>query len=255
MTGPRFDLHAMRYGRIVSNDLPSPYSEAQCAACAYGHRCCDMVILVTPAEVAGILQWLEATLKGNVMGLIRTIKLRASVLREHFNAFGALGKVMDHTQQGALDAWFAKGLKCVFYDKDRKRCGIYPVRPLACRKTYGSGLCSNGDGVKGFRESDEVTLERVRRYYFHPKPAYNLVELTTLVEKMLQPDFKAWIDLDFFSLNPDALTDREMMFGPGKPIAEKPAAEPPPWPFPAPQRPLPSSPVRLRAKLSSNAEP
>ena len=63
MTGPRFDLHAMRYGRIVSNDLPSPYSEAQCAACAYGHRCCDMVILVTPAEVAGILQWLDQGLE------------------------------------------------------------------------------------------------------------------------------------------------------------------------------------------------
>lgn len=206
---PRFDLHAIRYGEYISNDLKqmSAYTEKQCSACVYDHKCCNMIVQVTPAEVAGILQWLETKLGGNVMGLVASIRLRSTMLREHFKKFEPKHQAL------AVSSWFAKGIKCVFYDKDQKKCGIYQVRPLRCRMTFGAGDCSNGDAIRTIAEADRVTQVRVERYMIHPQPKRNLMELTTAIEVMCQTGSNAYIALDYFREDPKNIDPKLMLFG------------------------------------------
>ncbi len=202
---PRFDLHAIRYGEVFSADMEATgYSEENCAECAYGHRCCEQIVSGTPAEAAGILQWLSKN-SPDVMETGRAVTFRASILRDHFKKF--VGKVGDPTG-AAISHWYAKRLKCVFYDGEEKTCSIYPVRPLACRRVFGA---ENGMGVVA--ETKEGLTARVARFKVHQDLNSNISEITALVAMMATSQAEMYVDNDFFTTDPATLTDDQVIFG------------------------------------------
>lgn len=149
-----------RYGTILGDalKLDPVYTERQCGACPHEHRCCDLVVSLTPYEALGIMSWLKVHVV-DWRGVLERVKMRAEAMR----AFFVDGKF--ETPELALKAWFYRGIKCVFYDHGSKRCSIYPVRPIACRKAFGDGDCSdsNASGVHAMREDDMLRLVRANR--------------------------------------------------------------------------------------------
>jgi len=217
----RFDLHAMRYGEIVSADMEgTAYTEEQCAECQYEHRCCELIITSTPAEVAGILQWLSLNSK-DVMGISRAIQFRASVLQEHFKKFpGDL--------KAAIVAWAGKGMKCIFYDNEAKQCSIYPVRPIPCRRMYGQADCrdDNGHGMRSSPDTKEVITARVARFKLHQDMNSNIAEMTTLLANMAISTDQVYVDHEFYSKDPATMTEDQVIFGlAGAPIRNPVALE------------------------------
>lgn len=212
---PRFDQHMMRYGELISTDLreasDSPYTEAQCGDCPYGHRCCELVVMATPAEAAGILQWLSLNAE-DVAAVARAVQLRASVLGEHFKKFGK-------DQAAAIAAWYQKGLKCVFYDVEARDgeggCSIYPVRPMACRRVFGDGDCESDEkrGIHSAPDQPRVLTARVSRFKIHPDPQQNVAELTSVVAHMATSREEMYVDHEFFTRDPATLTDDQVIFG------------------------------------------
>ena len=213
MSGIRFDLHAMRYGEIVSADMEgTPYTEEQCAECQYEHRCCESIVTTTPAEVAGILQWLSLNAR-NIMETARIIQFRASVLREHFKRFSGDPKA-------AIAAWAAKRMKCIFYDKEAKQCSIYPVRPIPCRRMYGGADC------RVMPETKEVITARVARYKVHQDMNNNIAEMTSLLAVMVVSTNQVFVDNEFYSTDPATLDEDQIIFGlAGAPIRNPVALE------------------------------
>ena len=214
-----FDLHAARYGEVISADLEgTPYTEGQCSACPHEHRCCDLIVLSTPAEAAGILQWLSRNAT-DVSAMARVLQLRAEVLAQHFKKFGK-------NTGAAIEAWFARRIKCVFYDTATRRCGIYPVRPVACRRVYGNGGCADGGGIKGAPDTPEVLTARVARFKIHPELQQNVAELTSLVANMATSSAGMQVDSEFYSKDPAMLSDEQIIFGlAGAPIPNPVALE------------------------------
>ncbi len=216
----RFDLHAMRYGEVFSADMESAgYTEDQCGECPHEHRCCDLIVKATPAEAAGILQWIPENHPDKV-GIIRAVSFRAGIISDHFKKFG----------KDAINTWFGKRMKCVFYDKEKKACSIYPVRPLACRRVYGAGNCDNmgtkdPPGFKVIMETPQVLTSRVARFKIHPDLNQNLAELTSLVA--ILPTMKeVSVDQEFYKKDPVELTDDQVIFGlAGAPIQNPLAQE------------------------------
>lgn len=208
MAETRFDLHAMRYGDIIRADLEgTEYDGAQCSECPSNHRCCDLIVVGTPAEAAGILQWLSLNSK-DVAAVARAVQFRVTILQEHFR------KYRKDIAKG-IDAWFDKKLKCVFYDKVEKKCSIYPVRPVACSRAYGAGDCLK-DGIKSMPESKEVLTARAARFKIHPDLQQNVAEITSLVAQMsLDLNSKVEVDNAFFNSDPLKLTDEQVIFGLG----------------------------------------
>jgi len=219
MSEIRFDLHAARYGEIVTADLPGAiYHERQCSACPHEHRCCDLVVMATPAEAAGILQWLARNAR-DVGTIARAVQFRASVLGEHFKKF-------KRDQAAAIADWYNRRIKCVFYDPDTRRCSIYPVRPVACRRAFGEGDCKDGAGIKAALDTAEVLTARVSRYKIHPDPQQNVAELTSLVSHMATHQGPHYIDEPFYLRNPAELSDDQVIYGlTGAPIRNPVALE------------------------------
>ena len=205
---PRFDLHAIRYGEVFSADMENEgYTESQCGECPHEHRCCDLIVMSTPAEAAGILQWLSKN-SPDVMGISRAVSFRAGVIADHFKKFG----------KDAINTWFGKRMKCIFYDKEKSACSIYPVRPLACRRVYGAGNCDNigtkdPAGMKVIMENPAVLTARVARFKIHADMNQNLAELTSLVAVMASFTGEMDVNNEFFEKDPAELTDDQVIFG------------------------------------------
>lgn len=208
MTEMRFDLHAIRYGEVISTDIKTThYNEDQCVECPHEHLCCDQVVVATPMEAAGILQWLSRNLK-DVPASARAIQLRGRIMVEHFKNYP---KPSD-----AIAGWFAKRIKCVFYDTESRRCEIYPVRPAACRGVFGVGDCEGDEKNKGIQTllpPPEVLSARVERYKIHPEANNNLTELASLVALMMVSREPQYVDQKFFAHDPADLSEEQVIFG------------------------------------------
>ena len=92
---------------------PSESRPACGAGCAF---CCALPVAVSPPEALYIAACLRKTLSAEALVDFRT-RLRARV---------------DERQGWTVEARWARKRWCIFLRDDRQ-CGIYPIRPLACR--------------------------------------------------------------------------------------------------------------------------
>ena len=101
-------------------------------------------------------------------GMMDLIKWRAKIQNDHVKSYQDDDGVMSeegHTRMA--DDWYAKGQKCVFYDKSKKECSIYPVRPVSCRKVYGAKNCSP-EGVSTAAVNEWAEARRLPRITYSP---------------------------------------------------------------------------------------
>lgn len=121
---------------------PSASRPACSAGCAF---CCAIPVAVSPPEALYIAAWLRKTLSAEALVDLRA-RLRARV---------------DERQGWTVEARWVRKRWCIFLHDDR-RCGIYSIRPLACRgyNSLSRSACEEaftdqGDGVRvhaGVRE-------------------------------------------------------------------------------------------------------
>jgi Fe-S-cluster containining protein len=98
--------------RLVAHTPPA--SRPACSAgCAF---CCAIPVAVSPLEALYIAAWVQETLSAEAQVDLRT-RLRARVAER---------------QGWTVEARGARKRFCIFL-RDDGQCGIYPIRPLACR--------------------------------------------------------------------------------------------------------------------------
>ena len=216
-TPERYMQHALAYGNTItqaqyitdaSGKRLTPYDETQCQTCPHEHVCCNFMVGTTPIEAMGILAWLKMMRKDFLL-IMRAVRFRAQTISDHMAKF-------PQTPQGRISAgaaWAANGLKCVFYDREKKRCGIYPVRPIACRLAFGQGDCTK-DGVKGGDTHPAVSLIRARRVRVTEEDVPNTGELTILCDYVGRE--RVFMDEDtreLLNADPADLTEAQVIFG------------------------------------------
>jgi Fe-S-cluster containining protein len=167
------------YGGILTEDLKlgGIYDESQCGACPHQHRCCDMIVTLTPYEALGIVGYLIQKFGIAAKDILDRVSMRAKTLYEH--------RLQFKNSTAAIDAWFAKKLKCVFYDNVNRCCSIYPVRPVNCRQAFGKGDCNSG-GVQSMEENRAVSMARALRVRVPEMVAVGVgaEEMTTLISNL-----------------------------------------------------------------------
>lgn len=220
----------LRYGGIISEALAFEpnYSEDQCGECPYDHRCCGLMVAITPYEALGIMSWLKVHRK-DWRDVFALVKMRAEVFKEFFQRepgeeFKTLGE--------GLQAWADKKLKCVFYDHGKKECSIYPIRPTACRKAYGKGDCSDeaGTGISTAIEDEEVFASRALRVRVGQliDIGQHALEMCSLITMLQEPDARLMVDPpNQTMLTTEALflTDEQLLWGVGPRRVENPMLE------------------------------
>jgi Fe-S-cluster containining protein len=218
--------HLERYGAILGEalKLDPVYTETQCGECPHMHRCCDLVVSLTPYEALGIMSWLKVHV-ADWLGVLERVKMRADTLQ----AFFVDGKFK--TPHAALKAWFYRGIKCVFYDTTAKRCSIYPVRPVACRKAFGKGDCGdeNASGVHAMREDDALRMVRSSRVQVESLRAIGRHdgEMCSMIT-MLRTNPSIGVDEKDQMLmltNPVLLSDEDLLWGMGIRSMDNPMLE------------------------------
>lgn len=169
-----YDNYAAAYMRIYKGE--TGYTEQQCEACPYDHTCCNMLVYVTPFEVAPILSYINAN-SWNVKAWKARIKARWRMVRAH------MARYRDESE--ASDAWYQRGIKCLFYDSADHRCMIYPVRPMACRKLYSTDDCERMKWRTAL--DNEPVLQARIDLMPHRLTTYqdNFLEFSTLLRSMM----------------------------------------------------------------------
>ena len=154
------------------------YTEVQCGACPYDHRCCSLPVWITPFEAFGINWFLNVTTQ------FKTAKWKARILNR---AKEYLAVSRGKTGVEADRLWYEKGKLCVFYDKG---CSIYPARPLACRTLYSVDNCNSGHWV--VPQADEEMLRRLIGFAVVRQGSTwreNMLEMNTMLAQLIQhPD-------------------------------------------------------------------
>lgn len=205
--------------------LDPAYDEAQCSECPHDHSCCDLAVSITPYEGLGILSWLKMHAP-DWQGVLERVRMRAAVWRDFFQ-HGEFGDL-----EAAFGAWFKRGLRCVFYDRAARRCSIYPVRPLACRKAFGQGDCGDGaaSGVKSVQENPQLMAVRAARVRVGQLQAIGQTrgELCSMIALLLTPNVLLRVDerdQALFQTEPMLLSDEALLWGMEARPAVNPAAE------------------------------
>ena len=220
-----------RYGDIMSTALRMDpvYTEDQCRECPYGHDCCNLVVSVTPYEALGIMSWLKANI-ADWRGVLDRVKMRMEAMRAFFTDDS--GKPRFHNANDALDAWYRHGVKCVFYDNGKRRCMIYPVRPINCRKAFGMGDCTDetASGIKPMDEDPALRQVRASRVRVGQMEAFGQTstDLCSMITLLREPDaaIKASPeDQQLMHTAPETLTDEQILWGLGARPMETPWQE------------------------------
>ena len=214
-----------RYGLIVSNELAvdSIYDETPCDECAYDHRCCDLMVTVTPYEALGIISWLKAN-KIDWRVALGVVGMRANVLRE-FSA-DEKGKPRFENTADMVAAWSARKVKCALYDVNARDgkvgCSIYPVRPVNCRKAFGKGDCGDEklSGIQAMDEDSALFVSRSQRVRVRQLEAMGQQtgELCSLITMLRSPDVQIIAepaDQKLMHTEPETLTDDQILWGLG----------------------------------------
>ncbi len=207
------------YGEIVTRDLKlgGAYDESQCNACPHGHRCCDLSVTCTPYEALGIIGYLVQKFGAGAKDILDRVAMRAKVMYDHMQGFKNVNE--------ALDAWYKKKLRCVFYDHDGKKCSIYPVRPVTCRSAYGKGDCET-DGVRTLDEDPDLFMVRAKRVEIPLMQGQGADEMNKMITNLrnkvrvqVSPEDKGLMNTD-----PALLTEEQLLWGykgaPFNPIPE-----------------------------------
>ncbi|MBE9559066.1 MAG: YkgJ family cysteine cluster protein [Proteobacteria bacterium] len=115
-----------------SNEQAPGMDRVACKAGCY--YCCDVYVSAQAPRIFAIADWLRANSPDLNAGIARLAAADAAV-RGH-----------------DVDARAAAGLACPFLDEGK--CGIYPVRPAACRGFFSLSLEACVAGARG--ESEEI---------------------------------------------------------------------------------------------------
>jgi len=231
MNSDRMARHAVNFGEGHSRELalagPGTYTEAQCGECPHGHRCCDLIVGISPFEALGILHWLRNRHSQEefqaIMGLV---KMRADALADFMSNYaddaGGIGGA-EYTQ--ACEDWYARQIKCVFYDKQKKCCSIYEVRPLACRKAFGEGDCLNASGIKTAAvhpHAEEYRLTRVKITKGPPQEQQR--EMTALLHYLAggAPLGMSEAERAMLETEPELVPPEKRLWGPDGPPVQSP---------------------------------
>lgn len=179
-----FEKYANAYMRLYKGE--SDYTESQCGSCPHGSRCCNMIVGVTPFEVAAINAYINLTVPPHVIRVVmKKIRKRARVIRQHF------GRYNDASEAAA--AWLARGVGCLFFRGGK--CSIYEVRPLGCRKLFSTGDCNRSEW-KTMEDRGEVLRRRIELMPHFPNYDQNVGELSVMLQDMMG-DQETRIGLDF----------------------------------------------------------
>jgi Fe-S-cluster containining protein len=229
---PLHPRHAEAYGGLISRRLHETgrYDETQCRACPHGHRCCDLVVSCTPVEAVGIVDWVERH-HPDPAATFRRVAGHADALSTFAQGYRSRA---DAVQQGdpaqqleaMLDGWFRLGKKCPFYDAEQRGCGIYPVRPVNCRKAWGQGDCSAG-GIRTEEEDPAQAMARGLRVQEAALMRSGEIgqELTWLVTHLRGPDAMLSVSSGNQALlraDPAHLDENFMLHGPNGPLIDNP---------------------------------
>lgn len=170
-----FTRYSDAYMRVFEKE--SGYTESQCGPCPHSHICCRMQVHVTPFEVAAINNFLNARLPRPVLKkVMKTIRLHAKVVQTHRAKYA--------TETEAAEAWVDRNEMCGFYDKGKRICSIYPVRPLACRKVWSVGDCGKMEW-NTMLDRMEVLRRRIEILPHYERYEQNVRELFTMLADMM----------------------------------------------------------------------
>lgn len=214
------------YGEALSFTLKlgaGGYDESQCSACPHEHRCCNLLVSVTPYEAIGIITWLKTHLPDEVKAILDRVKMRSEAMMDYIVA----GKF--ENLPALADAWYARGIKCAFYDQKESRCSIYPVRPVACRTAYGRGDCGV-DGIKTVEEDGDLRRRREGRVRLAnlSQAGYQQGELCAVVTTLRTTTQGLDIaprDQALLQMEPAQLTQEQLLWGLDGPPVANPLAE------------------------------
>jgi Fe-S-cluster containining protein len=221
-----------RYGRIISENLAldAVYNEKQCRECTHGHRCCDLMVTITPYEALGIMSWLKANVD-DWRGQLELVKMRAESMREFIA--DKEGKTYFETPEEMIAAWYQRGFKCVFYDLKARNgagsCSIYPVRPVNCRKAFGKGDCENdkASGIASMAEDPALYETRANRVKIRQLEAFgqDKAEMCSLITMLRNPDVTLVsepVHQKLMETQTETLTDDQVLWGLGARPMENP---------------------------------
>lgn len=151
------------------------YTERQCGACPYEHRCCELMVAATPFEAWAIIQYINEHWR-RPRRLLRKLELRVQELAHHCRQYPQSKEGMER----AADAWMLKRKKCVFYSREHG-CTIYPVRPVSCRRVFSTRNCDNFEWSVPM-ERPETVRRRIELMFIDAQnPNRNWMELSEAV--------------------------------------------------------------------------
>ena len=226
MNPEKMARHAEAFGDAHTKalQLSGAYNEVQCRECPHEHTCCDFIVACGPFEALGIINYLKVTLgEEGMRGMLQLIKWRAQQQTTHVKSYQDENGVMtdeDHTRMA--DDWYAKGEKCVFYDKGKSECSIYPVRPVSCRKVYGERDCrKEGVSTAAVNEWAEARrLTRIKIVQGGPLDQHRLMlDLITYMSGKVSIGFSKG-ERELLDQDPATLSADEHIWGPDGPPVE-----------------------------------
>ena len=154
----------------------SDYTESQCMDCPYEHKCCTYAVGVTPFEVIAIIDYIRKNFP-DPKAMFKKIKSRVKTQKKHFRKYKKM-------EDGAKE-WAKKNIYCVFYNKEKRQCSIYSVRPMNCRYFFSVDDCSTGIG-RTITETKPVLKNRfkwVQSEKLDPSKPFELCETITIMNK------------------------------------------------------------------------
>lgn len=228
MNSEKMARHAEAFGEAHSKALGfnlDVYDETLCRECSLEHRCCDYLVRCAPFEALGIICFLKVTHGDQGMNdMLGLIKRRANEVQEHIKKYTGENGTMDKNGEDRMvKEWAATHSRCVFYNHEHKKCSIYPVRPIACRRAYGTGGCGD-DNVTAAIAHEQAEIRRLTRIKItEGDPEEQHQEMTILITYLSAPvpiimskQEQAMLDQE-----PTLITDEEQLWGadgPPKPI-------------------------------------
>lgn len=224
MNSEKMARHAEAFGEAHSKSMTfkdSYYDETQCRECPYDHACCEMIVACGPFEALGIIHYMRQAFGGEgTRARLSLIRVRAKQMQDHIKSHQDKDGNMDeeaHTRMA--DGWFAKGIKCVFYNSRDKRCSIYPVRPIACRRTFGTKDCRE-EGVSTAHPHEFAEVRRLTRIKITQGPPIEQHrELTSLIDYLsgAVPLGMSKGEQELLEMEPMLLSDDDHLWGPDGP--------------------------------------
>lgn len=190
-----FNKYADAYMRIFKTE--SDYDERQCGACPYDHNCCNMLVFTTPFEVAAINVFINRVLPPRIIKVVqKAIKRRAGAVKRHFARYG--------DESEAVEAWFSRSEMCLFYNKRERKCDIYQVRPMACRKIWSVRDCGKLEWATRLDRS-EVLKHRIEMLPHYDLYEENVAEMSIMLVGMMGEQYTR-VGLEFRRLLDDRTT-------------------------------------------------